>query len=140
MNDQGVKSVRHLVYGLSASAMLAGAVGLALLPRVTMDWIWFGIYGAICSGAIAGGWVLAGATAGDWPRPRAGWMLMIGGGVGVAISLWRWELFPLVWAFAVWSHGLLFTVRLFPQLRRKGQNEKAGPVRPPVSRRQEGGS
>gem|GEM_PF-1618920 len=132
--------MRHLLYGLSATAMMAGALGLALLPRMTMDWFWFGLIGAVCSAMIAGGWVLAGATAGQWPRLRAGWVLLAGGGVGVAISLWQWEVFPLVWAFAVWAHGLLFTVRLFPQMRRADAPPKAGPVRPPVSRREGGGS
>lgn len=129
--------MRHLLYGLAAAAMIGGALGLALLPRLTTDWLWFGLLGASFSALGGGGWLLAGATAGDWPRPRAGWVLMIGGAAGALVSLVGFRPLPLAWAAAHGLVGALITVPLFP-MRRLRAPQRRGPVQAPVARRQEG--
>jgi hypothetical protein len=129
--------MRHLLYGIAAAAMMGGALGLALLPRLTTNWLWFLLLGGLCSAAGGGGWVLAGATAGDWPRPRAGWVLMIGGLAGVLISLADPHPLALLWAAAEALGGALL---IFPLIRARQRPPagRPGPVQPPVSRRQAG--
>ncbi|MFZ5814787.1 MAG: hypothetical protein ACOY93_05745 [Bacillota bacterium] len=128
--------MRHLLYGLAVAAMAGAAVGLALLPRLTAHWLWFGLVGALLSAAGGGGWVLAGATAGEWPRPRAGWMLIMGGTLGSLVSLLDWQPLPLLWALAQAVSGALLIVRVVPRGRRGSLPSKPGPVQAPVSRRQ----
>ncbi|MFZ5828370.1 MAG: hypothetical protein ACOY94_29050 [Bacillota bacterium] len=129
--------MRHLLYGLAAAAMMAGALGLGLLPHLTAHWLWFGVIGAVFSAIGAGGWVLAGATRGDWPRPRAGWVLMIGAVAGVLVSAWGGQIWALLWALGLGVAGALLTFRFFPTGGR-GAEPKPGPVQAPVSRRQQG--
>lgn len=130
--------MRHLLYGLAAAAMMVGALGLALLPRLTAHWLWFGLLGALFSAAGAGGWVLAGATAGDWPRPRAGWVLLIGGLLGLLAGLRAWQPLAFLWALAQAVTGALLIVRLFPAGAQGRKARRPGPVQAPVSRRQTG--
>lgn len=131
--------MRQLLYGLAAVSLLGGALGLALLPHITTHIIWFGVLGAFFSAAGAGGWVLAGATAGDWPRPRAGWVLLIGGLVGVIVSLARSTTLPLLWAGAEAVTGLLLIVPIFPQSKQGRAQRSRRPVQaPPVTGRHEG--
>lgn len=133
--------MRYLLYGLAVIAMIGGALGLALLPRLTDHWIWFGVLGGLFSGAGGGGWVLAGATAGDWPRPRAGWVLMFGGLVGaltgLALGGRTWE---LLWALAQGIGGALLIFRLWPAARQRLSQSRPGPVQAPVARRGDRGT
>lgn len=129
--------MRQILYGLAAAAMGAGALGLALLPRLTEHWLWFGFLGASFSAIGGGGWLLAGASAGDWPRPRAGWVLMAGGAVGALVNLVDLHPIALAWAGAEGVIGALLTFPLFPVRRGRAQ-QRRGPVQAPVSRRQEG--
>lgn len=131
--------MRKLLYGLAAVSLMGGALGLALLPHITRHVIWFGVLGALFSAAGAGGWVLAGATAGDWPRPRAGWVLLIGGLIGVAVSLLRGTALPTLWASAEALTGLVLIVPIFPQTKSQPAQRSRRPVQaPPVTGRQEG--
>lgn len=131
--------MRHLLYGLAACAMMVGALITAFLPYLTDQWFWFGVIGALATGIGVGGWVLAGATAGDWPRPRAGWVLMIGGLLGGLFFLVRLQVFPFLWAVAEAIAGALLTFPLFPSQRRAAKAGRPGPVQaPPVTRRQAG--
>lgn len=130
--------MRHLVYGLATTTMIGGALGLGLLPRLTTDWLWFGLIGAVLSAAGAGGWVLSGATAGAWPRPRAGWVLMLGGLAGALVNLWDWHPLALLWSLAQGVSGALLIFRLFPVGQQAGVNRRPGPVQAPVSRRSQG--
>lgn len=137
--------MRRLLYGLSVVAMLGGALGLALLPRITTHWLWFGLLGAAFSAMGGGGWVLGGATAGEWPRPRAGWVLMIGGFVGSLVSLIDWHLFAFLWAGGGGVTGLLLILPLFPSQRQQREDSASSGVHkpgrvhaPPVARRQDG--
>lgn len=129
--------MRYLLYGLAATAMLGGALGLALLPRLTTHWLAFGLLGASFAALGGGGWLLAGATAGDWPRPRAGWVLMIGGVMGILVSLVDFQPLALAWTAAEWAIGALITFPLFPMRQGRATRRPSG-VQAPVSRRQEG--
>lgn len=129
--------MRRLLYLSASIGLVLAALGMALLPRLVTNPLLFGLVGAILTGLIAGAWVMAGATAGQWPRPRAGWSLIIGGAVGTAVSLWSPGTIPLLWSLAVLVHGLLFTFPILPATRRRREPARKGPgpVRPPVSRR-----
>jgi len=128
--------VRRLLYVFAALSLAAGALGLALLPHIAPNWLWFGALGAAFSAAGGGGWVLAGATAADWPRPRAGWVLLIGGLIGMAVSAFGESLFPLLWAGCEAVTGMLLIVPLFPNQRHGAGTRPGRPVQaPPVAGR-----
>jgi len=130
--------VRRVLYALAVLALAIGALGLALLPRITTHWFWFGLLGACFSGVGAGGWLLAGATAGPWPRPRTGWFLVPAGLVGAAVNAAGGDPLSLLWAVGEAITGVLLLVPLFPSQRQPPAQRGPGPVQaPPVAGRHE---
>ncbi|WP_374712103.1 hypothetical protein [Symbiobacterium terraclitae] len=130
--------MRRVLYALAVLALAVGALGLALLPRITTHWLWFGVLGACFSGVGAGGWLLAGATAGPWPRPRAGWFLLPAGLVGTAVAAAGGAALPLLWAAGEAVTGVLLLVPIFPGQRQRREPRRPGAVQaPPVAGRHE---
>lgn len=130
--------MRRALYIAAVGAMVVGAVGLAFLPQLDSSWLWFALLGAFFTALGGGGWVLAGATAGDWPRPRGGWVLMLGGAVAAVAALVDGDVYALAWAA---GQGLSGALLIFPVFRvRQGpmDEREPGPVQAPPSRRQSG--
>lgn len=124
--------MRGFFYASGAFVMIASALAMALLPRLTTHWLFFMLGGAFLSSAIAGSWVVLGATAGRWIRPRTGQVLILGGTVGALINLWQARWLPLGWSTLVILAGVGFAVRIFPT----GSSQESSPrtVRPPLGR------
>lgn len=124
--------MRAFFYGVAALVMLSAALAIALLPRITNDWLFFMIGGAILSWAISGSWVVLGATAGDWVRPRTGQVLIACGSVGALFNLFQAEWLALGWSALVILIGIGFAVRIFPV--RQSEQSRSRTVRPPFGR------
>lgn len=124
--------MRALLYSLSALVMIAASLAMAFLPRITTDWLFFMIGGALLSGAISGSWVVLGATAGEWVRPRTGQVLIACGSLAILINLFQTEWVALVWSVFVLLTGIGFAVRIFPT--GQSQESRTRSVRPPLGR------
>lgn len=130
--------MRRLLYALAAAGMLAGGIGMALLPRLSGSWQAFALLAVFFSLLGGGSWVLSGATAGEWPRLRSGWALMAGAGVAAVVSLVDWHPLGLLWACGQGVSGALLILPVWP-LRRTGESQrKPGPVQAPPTRKSRG--
>ena len=131
--------MRALLYAVGGLAMFLAGFVLVSLPHWQLDLWLFMISGTLLSGVLSGGWLLVGATAGDWPRPRTCHVLLLSGAVGLAAGLWTGEALMLGWSGLFLLAGAGF---LLPgmRIRRAGARVTVsrGPVKPPISRREQG--
>lgn len=127
--------MRAVLYGLSAAAMAVAGLAMAMLVWLAPNLLFFFIGGAMLSGIIAGAWVAVGATAGAWPRPRTGQVLIPAGSLGLLLGLWRGDWLAAGWAFLVLLTGVGFAVRIFPE--RRAKSARPGAVKAPLGRREE---
>lgn len=119
--------------------MILASFGMALLTRIAASpWV-FGLVGAVLSWLIATGWVVQGATAAGWPRLRSGQVLIAAGLAAVLINLVSRAWLDLAWSSLVALVGAGFTFRppWLARVRRGSSPRMPGPVRPPLTRREE---
>lgn len=138
MEKRGEGRVRRLLYVAAAAGMAVGGVGMALLPRLSDSWQAFVLLAALFSALGGGGWVLSGATAGDWPRLRGGWVLMGGAAVAAVVSLIDWHPLGLLWACGQGLSGALLIFPVWPARRTGEKQRRPGPVQAPPTRRSRG--
>ncbi|HWI64820.1 MAG TPA: hypothetical protein VNT75_23570 [Symbiobacteriaceae bacterium] len=126
--------MKAFLYLLGSLTLLAAALTMALLPRLSPSLWFFVIGGGLLSGLIAGAWTLLSATAGTWPRVRTGPVLVAAGLLAAGLGLAdRW------WAEVAWGIvGVLVGIPLWVAARRARARD-GGPepfgVRPPLGRR-----
>lgn len=131
--------MRRLLYVSAAAGMIVGGTGMALLPRLSRgSWHAFALLAALFAIVGGSGWILSGATAGDWPRLRGGWVLMATAGVAAVVSLVDWHPFGLAWACGQGISGALLIFPVWPLRKGGGAERRPGPVQAPPTRRHRG--
>lgn len=131
--------MRAMLYAVGTAAMFLAGLALVWLPYFQLSWWLFLISGAVGSGVLSGGWLLVGATAGNWFRPRTCHVLLLAGAVGLAAGLWLrdWQLAGWSGLFVLAGAGFLLPGLGVGRARERGLPRR-GPVQPPVSRGKQG--
>lgn len=127
--------MRAILYGLACTILFSACLVMSLLARLAPGPLLFAIGGAVLSGLILGAWVVLGATAGAWPRPRTGQVLIAAGAAVTLLNLWQAHWLAALWSLLVLAAGVGFAVQIFPV--RKTHLAKPGSVRPPLGRREQ---
>jgi Kef-type K+ transport system membrane component KefB len=108
---------------------------VALLPRLAPSLWVFAVAGGLLSAVIAGSWSILSMTAGTWPRPRTGWVLIVIGAIFGVVFAWQHRWFNALWNLALVLTGLGFIVPVGNR-RRSDTADREGGVRPPIGRRE----
>lgn len=129
--------MRAFLYVFGCVLMAVSAAGMAFLPRLFPTPLGFAVVGAVLSVLIPGSWLLLSATAGSWPRPRAGHILMVVGALAILFSLRDMEWAAVGWACYVTAVGV--GVTWFSRNGRSRSQEREEPpsraVQAPIGRR-----
>lgn len=125
--------MKALLYGLGCTLLIGSAAAMAALPGVVTN-LWLFLAGAaVLSSLNAAGWLTLSASAGDWPRPHAGPVLVLAGLVGGAYFLWARN-----WPGVAWNMiAILSGIPLWLAWRRSRSRQsrrEPDPVRPPLDR------
>lgn len=129
--------MRAVLYVFGCVLMATTATGMAFLPRIAPTPLSFAIVGAVLSVLIPASWLLLSATAGSWPRPRAGHILMAVGILAILFGLRDMQWAAAGWAVYVTAVGI--GVTWVPRsCRTRSQEQDDSPsnsVQAPIGRR-----
>jgi len=118
--------MRAILYVFGCVLMAVTSTAMAFLPRLFPTPLGFAIVGAVLSVLIPGSWLLLSATAGSWPRPRAGHILTVVGALAILFSLRDAQWAAAGWACYVTAVGVGVT-----WVSRSGRSRNQEPEEPP---------
>jgi hypothetical protein len=127
--------MRSVWYGLGWSLLVGAGALLSLLPAWTTKVGWFFLFAACIGAILTGAWLLVGATADERPRPRAGYVLMVIGALGVPFYMWQGHLVGVLWTCLLMVGGLVWRFRSVALDRKRAKKPANNRVRGPLWRR-----